>query len=554
MTNAPRYGVTTVADLHLPRQRYALDVFAAAVAASTAQIRADARAAGRSPADADEYARDVTVLLGLVLGRLSNRMSTACIWNAHRGLVEQTFIQNNAIAFPWDFAEANPLAGASGSWSTQLEMVARVIERCDPAAPAVVVQQDARVAPEQLGGQTVIVSTDPPYFDYFLYSSLSDYFYVWLRRALRGVVPELFATIATPRGAEIVARRADGEDSADRFLDGLTAAMRTVAATASPRFPVTVYYAYRSTRGTGSGPSAWEAFLAALTVAGLAVTATWPIRTERTEGVKTGRNSLASSIVVVCRHRPADAPTADRRQLLTRLRAEIPPAVARLQASGISPVDLAQAVIGPGMAVFTGYREVTDVDGAAMPVGVALELINQVLDETLARQESDLDPESRFCFAWFEQYGFGPGPYGGADGLARAKGAAISGLQRRGLLRASAGTVRLVAPEEFPEAYRLPAEGRIPVWELVIRLARQLGEHGTAAAAALLADAAGRVDPTACRELAYAVHDACARAGRPGDGAVFSALAGGFPDLLEHSWPDLGAIAERFGRRPDGLG
>jgi putative DNA methylase len=532
VTNAPTYGVPTVAELHLPRQRRALTVFAQAVHRSTATIRDAALAAGWTPSDADAYARDLTVLLGLVLGRVSNRMSTACIWNAHRGLVEQTFIQNNAIAFPWDFAEANPLSGGSGSWATQLELAARVVERCDPAADAVVVRGDARTAPAELGGRRVVVSTDPPYFDYFLYSSLSDYFYVWLRRALRAVVPELFTTIATPREGEIVARRADGDGAGEAFLDGLAAALTTVARTASADFPITVYYAYRSTRSARSGLGAWEAFLGAVRAAGLVVTATWPIRTERTEGVKTGRNSLASSIVVVCRRRPADAPRADRRQLLTRLRTEIPAAVARLQACGTSPVDLAQAVIGPGMAVYTGYADVVDVDGRSMPVPVALDLVNQVLDETLARAGSELDQASRFCLAWFEQYGFEPGPFGAADGLAKATGTAIGVLTARGLLRVGSGQARLLGPGEVSGAPR-PADGGVPVWELVVRLAGRLDGEGRVAATGLLRATGDRVDAAACRELAYTLYAVCGRRGWTEAGTRFNALGTAFPDLVE---------------------
>jgi putative DNA methylase len=547
VTNAPTYGVPTIGDLHLPRQRRALVVFARAVRQITGPVREAALAAGWTSADAEDYARDLTVLLGLVLGRLSNRMSTACIWNAHRGLVEQTFIQNNAIAFPWDFAEANPLSTGSGSWATQLELVARVVQRCDPAADSVVVQADARTAPPQLRDRRVVVSTDPPYFDYFLYSSLSDYFYVWLRRALRGVVPELFDTMRTPRADEIVVRREDGDGSGARFLEGLTAAMVTIARTASPDFPITVYYAYRSTRTTGSGPGAWEAFLSAVTSAGLMVTATWPIRTERTEGVKTGRNSLASSIVVVCRRRPADAPRADRRQLLTRLRVEVPAAVARLRACGTSPVDLAQAAIGPGMAVYSGYADVVDVDGRSMPVGVALELVNQVLDETLARAGADLDPASRFCLAWFEQYGFDHGPFGAADGLAKATGTAIAALGAGGLLHAAAGSVRLFAPAELGDStggFRAGGQGRVPVWEVVVRLAGRLAAHGTAQAAELLHRAGDSIDTVVYQDLAYTLYAVCGRCGWTAAGSHFNALGAAFPDLVELAWaiadPDRG--------------
>jgi putative DNA methylase len=534
VSNAPTYGVFTLGALHLPRQRAALDAFADAVRSITPLVREAALSAGWNGVDAAEYARDVTILLGLVLGRLSNRMSTACIWNAHLGLVEQTFIQNNAIAYPWDFAEANPLSRASGSWPSQLDWVARVLERCDPAADADVVLHDARTPPAALRGRSVVVSTDPPYFDYFLYSSLSDYFYVWLRRALREVSPELFATIGTPRHAEIVMRAGGDGASRESFLEGLTTSMACIGATASTDYPITIYYAYKSTEGTGGGVSAWEAFLGSLKAAGLVVTATWPIRTERTEGIKTGTNSLASSIVVVCRQRPEQAPRADRRRFLAHLREQVPVAVARLQEAGISPVDLAQAAIGPGMAVFTSYADILDADGASMPVGVALDLVNQVIGEALSHQEGDLDAESRFCLAWFEQYGFAQGPYGVADGLAKAKNASVAGLERSGVLRAVAGSVRLLAPADLPAGYRVETDRRTPTWEVVLHVARALHEVGAEAAAALMAAAAARVDLHAGKELAYLLYSICEHKGWTQPAALFNGLG--------TSWNDLEAL------------
>lgn len=531
VSNAPTYGVRTVGDLHLPRQRAALEAFAEAVRSVTPEIREAALAAGWSTSDAAAYAQDVTLVLGLVLGRLSNRMSTACIWNAHLGLVEQTFIQNNAIAFPWDFAEANPLSTASGSWPSQLDWVARVIARCDPAAEAAVLQRDARTAPDVLRGKTVVVSTDPPYFDYFLYSSLSDYFYVWLRHTLRDVAPELFATIGTPRQAEIVLRNGDAQSTRESFLEGLTAAVHNLREVASPDYPITIYYAYKSTRTSGGGPSAWEAFLGALKNAGLMVTATWPIRTERTEGIKTGTNSLASSIVVACRRRPSCAPVGDRRGLLADLRAEIPPAVARLQVSGISPVDLAQAALGPGLSVFTAYSDVIDSDGSSLGVGVALDLVNQVLGETLSQQEGDLDPASRFCLTWFEQFGFAQAPYGVAEGLAKAKNASVEGLERAGLLHARAGIVELLAPADLPADYQVPADRAVTVWEIVLHLARTLSNVGVPAAASLMSQAGERIDLPAARELAYLLYAISQRKGWTQTAALFNGLGTSWNDV-----------------------
>ncbi|HET9654808.1 MAG TPA: DUF1156 domain-containing protein [Kineosporiaceae bacterium] len=526
VTNAPTYGASTVGSLHLPRQRQALRVFAEEVRAMTGRVEQAALDAGWDATDAACYGRDMTVLLGLVLGRLSNRMSTACVWNAHRGLVEQTFIQNNAIAFPWDFAEANPLSGASGSWTTQLELVARVVQRCDPAAEAVVIRQDARVPPPLPSEGSVVVSTDPPYFDYFLYSSLSDYFYVWLRRALADVAPELFGEPGTPREQEIVARRDDGGRG---FLEGLTASMATIARTAAPDLPLTVWYAYRSTR-TGSGLSAWAAFLSAVAQAGLMVTATWPIRTERTEGVKTGRNSLASSLVVVCRRRDDQADRAGRAQYLAGLRARIPAAVVRLQADGVSPVDLEQAALGPGLAVYTGYALVSGADGRPLPVAEALGLVNQVLAETFARQEAELDPGSGFCLAWLRRHGFGPGPRPAAEELACARGTVLAALLHRGLLSEQGATVRLVTAQALPAPGPAATEPGSS-WERVLRLAGAVEAGDHARAVELLDSGENGPDPVTCRELAYAAYRACQDGGRTGEARLFNALGTALPTL-----------------------
>jgi putative DNA methylase len=233
------------------------------------------------------------------------------------------------------------------------------------------------------------------------------------------------------------------------------------------------------------------------------------------------------------------------------LRTEIPEAVARLQACGTSPVDLAQAAIGPGMAVYTGYAEVVDVDGRSMPVSVALELVNQVLDETLARAGSDLDPASRFCLAWFDQYGFEPGSFGTADGLAKVTGTEIAALAGRGLLQVGAGSVRLLAPQELVGGLRRGGEGRVSVWELVVRLAGRLAAEGTVAAAQLLRSAGDDVDPATCRDLAYTVFAVCGRRGWTGVGAQVNALGTAFPELVELAWR---ATDPAPGRRPGDAG
>ena len=532
VSNAPTYGIHTLGDLHLPRQRAAMAVFAAEVRAARTEITAAAAGRGWAADDAGRYAVDLTLLLGLVLGRLANRMSMACIWNAHLGLVEQTFIQNSAIAFPWDFAEANPLSGASGSWTSQLDWVARVIERCDPAADASAVLADARTAPVGTDGRQVVVSTDPPYFDYFLYSSLSDYFYAWLRPALREAAPDLFAEPATPKDAEIVSRAGIGIDP-EAFMDGLAESLAGIARQASPQFPVTLYYAYRATVGVGA-TTAWESFLGAVQSAGLVVTATWPIRTERTEGVKTGRNSLASSIVVVCRLRDSAAGSLDAARFLTELRAAVPAALDRLQGCGIAPVDLDQAALGPGMAVYTQHAAITGPDGAVVPIRAALRLVDQVLTEALDLQRDRLDPITRTCLDWFERYGWRDQPIGPAMDAAALHGLPPAQWLASGTVVAVADRVRLLTPAELADAEPAVADpaGRPSSWWVVLALVGRLQRDGAGAATEAARQWAGLIDLTAGHPLVFLLYRGGVRRKQPRVAAPFNALGSVWRDLV----------------------
>ena len=398
-SNAPTYGVATYRQLHLPRQRAALAVFAAAVRAARPQIAADRRSAGDDERTADAYARDVVLYLGLVLGRLANRMSTACVWNAHLGLVEQTFIQNNTLALPWDFAEANPFSTASGSWASQLDWVARVVERLAPGAPGWALRADAAAERPELAGASVVVCTDPPYYDYFAYSALSDYFHLWLREGLGDAWPESFGADRPPREGEV------GPGGADAFAASLGGILRRLREVADPALPLTIFYGYKQT----SGP-AWEGFADAVASAGLVVTATWPIRTERTEGVKTGRDSLSSSLVLVCRRRPEDAGSCTLDGLLRELAEVMPPAVARLQAAGVAPADLAQAAIGPGLAAVTRHAAVLGDGGRVVGTGEAMDAVRGAYEAALDAQAAALGPAGAAVLAGYAGGGAPAGP------------------------------------------------------------------------------------------------------------------------------------------------
>ncbi|MCL6451975.1 MAG: hypothetical protein K6T75_11835, partial [Acetobacteraceae bacterium] len=394
------------------------------------------------------------------------------------------------------------------------------------------------------------VSTDPPYYDNVGYADLSDFFYLWLRRALRPVFPDLFATVAVPKAEELVAapyRHGSKAEAESFFLQGMTQAMRRLAEQAHPAFPVSIYYAFKQVEENGEegiSSTGWETFLDAVIRAGFAITGTWPMRTERGgRTISIGTNALASSIVLVCRRRPEDAATATRREFLNALRAELPRALAHLQRSNIAPVDLAQAAIGPGMAVFTRYARVLDAAGRPLTVREALALINQTLDEVLAEQEGDLDADTRWAVAWFEQYGFGEGEYGVAETLSKAKDTSIAGMVRDGLLVARAGRVRLLRPAELDPEWDPAADRRLTVWEIVHHLVRVLERGGEEAAAALVARVGSGAE--AARHLAYRLYTICERKKRPQQALSYNALV--------QSWPEIARLArERGGQMVQG--
>jgi len=385
-----------------------------------------------------------------------------------------------------------------------------------------------------------IISTDPPYYDNVGYADLSDFFYVWLRRTLKFVFPNLFATVAVPKVEELVAtpyRHGNKEKAETFFLNGMTQAMHRLVDQAHLAFPVTIYYAFKQAESDGGESTAstgWDTFLEAVICAGFTITGTWPMRTEmKTRQVAMGTNALASSIVLVCRKRPADAPTATRREFLTALKAELPGALKHLQRGNIAPVDLAQAAIGPGMGVFTRYARVLDAAGQPMTVREALALINQTLDEVLAEQEGDFDAETRWAVAWFEQLGFNEGPFGDAETLSKAKNTSVETLAETGLLASRAGKVRLFRPSELPAEWQSRHDARLTIWEMTHHLIRVLEKDGESGAAALAAQLGSRAETA--RELAYRLYTVCERKKRAQEALAYNALV--------QSWPEIARLA-----------
>jgi putative DNA methylase len=457
----PMYGMPTWGDAFTPRQLVVLTTFADLVQEACERVKRDAISAGL-PDDgkplcdrgigATAYAEAVEVYAGITVSRQANRACTISFWDNTSQKIQQAF-GRQALPMTWDFCESNPFSDSSGNWLGQLDFPAKVIDAAPAKLPGIVFQQDAQ---QQGASADKVVSTDPPYYDNIGYADLSDFFYVWLRRSLKPVFPDIFATLAVPKAEELVAtpyRHGSKEKAEAFFLDGMTQAMHRLAEQAHPSFPVTIYYAFKQAESkthAGTARTGWETFLAAVIHAGFAITGTWPMRTELTGNLKKNVAALATSIILVCRPRPANAPTATRREFLNALKAELPDALMHLQHGNIAPVDLAQAAIGPGMAVFTRYARVLDAAGKPLSVREALALINQTLDEVLAEQEGDFDADSRWALAWFEHAGFAEGEYGMAETLSKAKNTSVAGMVEAGILVSKGGKVHLLRPDELP--------------------------------------------------------------------------------------------------------
>ncbi|HCL3757802.1 TPA: DUF1156 domain-containing protein [Pseudomonas aeruginosa] len=539
----PAYGLKTYGDLFTSRQLVALSTFSDLVLEAIARVHEDALEAGMADnglgldqggTGATAYAQAVGVYLAFAISKVSNIGSTVASWMNDRGAFRETFARQ-AIPMVWDFAEANPFADAGGSFATAIDKGAMAVRDLPDDGKGHVYQQDAQT---QQISEGKLISTDPPYYDNIGYADLSDFFYVWLRRMLRPVFPSLYATLAVPKAEELVAtpyRHGGKKEAENFFLDGMTAAMHNLADLAHPAFPVTIYYAFKQaeTKGdAGTSSTGWETFLAAVLKAGFTLTGTWPMRTEGAGRlIGKGTNALASSIVLVCRSRAADAPTVSRRDFIRELNATLPDALLDMTRGGINspvaPVDLSQAIIGPGMEVFSKYSAVLEADGSPMSVRSALQLINRFVGE------DDFDHDTQFCLAWFEQHGWAEGKYGDADVLARAKGTSVNGLMDAGVVNSASGNLRLLKWAEMPGDWSPESDNRVPVWEALHQLIRALNQDGETAAGQLLAR---MPDKTAgITALTYRLYTLCERQGWAEEARAYNELQGAWLGIEQAS-------------------
>lgn len=539
-----RYGFFRFSDYFTDRQLVTLSTFSDVISSMKSTIVEDIRA-GIEVAEQDaftddrvtgSYANAIITYLTLGLSRLADYSSSLTTWNSGRDGLRNTFAQQG-MAQSWDFAEANPFSSSTGNFLGQIEWIARVIERSSGEGATEI---GIGNAVEAFYGDAVI-STDPPYYDMVNYSDLSDYFYVWLRRTLRDVHPDLFTTLLTPKSDELVVvpgRHSTREEADKFFLNGLNAVFSRMRDQYSHEAPITIYYAYKQKESAGEKEtlSGWQTLLDGLISAGWTVTATWPIRTERT--ARSGAldaNSLASSIVLACRPRAVDAETATRRTFLAAMKSELPDALRTMMQGAIAPVDLAQAAIGPGISVFSRYSRVREADGSDMSVRDALLLINATLDAVLGEQESDFDPDTRFAVKWYRQYGWEQESSGIADQLARSSDTSVGALERGGIFEAKGGRARLLSPSNLESNWHPEAADRVSVWEATVRLAAVMAKDGADKVAALLPGVQTKVNLNAVKELGFLLFHEAEKRRDTKDAILFNGLVSAWGDLNEQA-------------------
>ncbi len=553
------YGLKEWSDIFTPRQLVALTTLSDLVEEAIARCREDALSAGMADdgigldaggTGATAYAQAVGVYLAFTVDRCADFSNSCTRWVPGNQKVMNLY-GKQAIAMTWDYPEASILENVVGGFIPAADFIANCINKLPVnVVGGQVSQQDAQT---QVISSYKVISSDPPYYDNIGYADLSDFFYVWLRKSLRPIFPGLYATMAVPKAEELVATpyRHGGKEGAEAFfLDGMGKAIHQLAEQAHPAFPVTIYYAFKQseTKADGTSSAGWETFLQAVIDAGFAISGTWPMRSEQSERlIGKGANALASSVVLVCNKRAANADSISRRQFIRELNRVLPEALddmtqGSIDALGISqsavaPVDLSQAIIGPGMGIFSKYAAVLEADGSKMSVKTALQLINRFL------AEDDFDHDTQFCLHWFEQQGWRVGKFGEADVLARAKGTSVAGLQEAGVISAGQGEVQLLKWMELPIDWAPERDNRTPVWEGLHQLIRILNSEGASGAGAMLARMVDKSD--AIRSLAYRLYTLCERKGWAQDARAYNELVTAW-DAMQSAMADSGQVGESY--------
>jgi putative DNA methylase len=528
----PYYGLNTYGELFTHRQLNTLSTLQGFIHETKQQVIEDATATQKNYEESTAYGNAIAVYLAFLVDKMTDYHSSLCTWHSSKELIRNTF-GRQAVGITWDYSEANPFSNSAGCFDNMIDWVAKALNNFPQAN--IVGRADQRDAQSDNGMRGIMVSTDPPYYNNIAYADLSDYFYVWLRRSLREIYPDLFRTMLVPKAEELVAnpyRFEGGTNEAQQFFeDGMLNTFVQINTYAREDIPVSVYYAYKqsdSDENDNTASTGWETMLSAIIKAGFLITGTWPMRTEMANrAIGIDANALASSIVLVCRKRPGDASICTRRDFINALKRELKPALKKLQQSNIAPVDLAQSAIGPGMGVYSRFSKVLEADGTPMSVRSALQIINQELDLYFSEQDGELDRDSRFCVDLYTQYAFNDMKFGEADVLARAKNTSVEKLRAVGVLYAEKGVVRLLTREEIPE--KITSGDRI-IWLLTQQLTRAMEKEGVVGAAEIVADIFTS-EPEHAKALAYRLFQIAERKGWAGEAYAYNSLVIAWPEI-----------------------
>lgn len=537
-----RYGMVKHRDLFSTRQLVLMKTLVDLVDEVKSQIEKDASKHFSNSEDIKKYSTAIVTYLAIIVSKCADYYNQLCCWNTGRETIEHLF-GRQAIPMVWNYTEANPFSHSSKNFLSAVNLTAEAIENIDVHNKGLIKNLDA-TRNLDFEGIKPMISTDPPYYDNIGYADLSDFFYVWMRLMLSKYYPDLFSTMLTPKKQELVATpfRFDSKEDAKKFFtEGINRSFVAMKNKMDPDYPLTIYYAFKQSEKEDeelgdikTSSTGWDTMLTGLINAGFQIMGTWPLRTERSaRPVSIGTNALASSIILVCRPKDESSPLATRREFINNLKKELPYALKNLQDVGIAPVDMAQCAIGPGMAVFSRYSKVLEANGTPMDVKTALQIINQELDSYFSEQDADMDKETRFCIAWFEQFGWKDAPFGIAEGLMKAQNTAINGLEAAGIVVAKAGKVRLIKRSELADDWDPRTDKKLTVWECVNYLIKILEDKGEEGAAEILRKIGGLSEPV--KELAYRLYALCDKKGWAEDGLAFNNIISSWQSITDRA-------------------
>lgn len=548
----PGYGMTSIDKLFTPRQLNSILILSELIQEIKKDIEKDASNIGFNIEATNNYSQVITTFLALTLDRCCDFNNSLCRWSPSNQKVMNLF-GRQAIPMVWDFAEANILGDSVGAWQTCNEYIADCIEVLTISSGRTGYAHQIDAANGINGLTKFFVSTDPPYYDNVPYADIADFFYVWLRRTIGSLYPDLFSTVLVPKMPELTAspQRFNGNKAKakEHFESGFRKAFSALNKKIDLEYPLTVYYAFKQSdeeSGIENNESedeensiidlttGWETLLEALISSGFQITATWPVRASQTWRMRAMKsNALASYVVLACRPRATELNQTSSMQFRQELKRTLPEALRHLQQGNIAPVDFAQAAIGPGMAIYSRYSKILESNGKPLTVRAALGMINQTLTEVLSEQEDEFDNDTRWALTWFEQHGFGEGDYGEAELLSKAKVTSVPGLQQAGIISSKSGKVRLLRPDELPKDWDPTKDQRKTVWEMTHHLLRvyHYEKKGDSITAGLLCKLGSEGEIT--RDLAYRLFNLCEKKSFSQEAQGYNALVLGWPEIAK---------------------